>query len=72
MPKEISPQINNRPEVTASYTLPTIDLAGQIHRQTIVDRENGQYLGYVSTILLADRQTISLEFTPKAMEEGLS
>ena len=55
MPKEISPQINNRPEVTASYTLPTIDLAGQIHRQTIVDRENGQYLGYVSTILLADR-----------------
>jgi len=58
VPKEISPQINNRPEVTASYTLPTIDLAGQIHRQTIVDRENGQYLGHVSTILLADRQTI--------------
>jgi len=56
--KEISPQMNNRPEVTANYTLPTIDLAGQIHRQTIVDRENGQYLGHVSTILLADQQTI--------------
>ena len=47
MPKEISPQINNCPEVTARYALPTIDLAGQIHRQT--DRENGQCLGYVST-----------------------
>ena len=27
------------------YTIPTIDLAKQKHRQVIVDREKGQYLG---------------------------
>ena len=41
-----------------SYTIPTIDLAGQTHRQIVVDKEEGQYLGHVSTVLLEDQQTI--------------
>ena len=41
-----------------SYTIPTIDLADQTHRQIVVDKEEGQYLGHVSTVLLEDQQTI--------------
>jgi hypothetical protein len=37
-----------------SYTIPTIDLADQTHRQIVVDKEEGQYLGHVSTVLLED------------------
>ena len=58
MSQEISSQTNNRPPVSANYTIPTIDLANHTDRQIIVDREEGQYLGHVSTILLEDKQTI--------------
>jgi hypothetical protein len=34
------------PPVRRGYTIPLIDLADQKHRQVIVDREKGQYLGF--------------------------
>lgn len=39
---------------SASPELPQIDLASDTARQTIVDREPGQYLGHVSTLTLDD------------------
>ena len=41
-----------------SFTLPLLDLAKQPDRQVIVDREEGQYLGHPSTVLLEDGKTI--------------
>lgn len=35
-----------------------IDLAAETHRQVVVDRQPGQYLGHVSTVLLRDGRTI--------------
>ncbi|UCE42338.1 MAG: exo-alpha-sialidase [Candidatus Aminicenantes bacterium] len=35
-----------------------IDLAAQQHRQVIVDRQGGQYLGHPTTVLLEDGQTM--------------
>ena len=52
------------------YTIPTIDLAGQTFRQTIVDREKGQYLGHPTTVLLKITRRSS-RFTPRAMVVGL-
>ncbi len=35
-----------------------IDLSAQTHRQVIVDREPGQYLGHPTTVLLEDGRTM--------------
>jgi hypothetical protein len=35
-----------------------IDLAEETHRQVIVDREPGQYLGHPTTVLLEDGRTM--------------
>ncbi|NUL82648.1 MAG: exo-alpha-sialidase [Armatimonadetes bacterium] len=35
-----------------------IDLSKETHRQIVVDREPGQYLGHVSTVLLEDGRTL--------------
>ena len=40
------------------YTIPTIDLSAEKHRQIIVDREKGQYLGHPTTVLLEDGKTM--------------
>ena len=40
------------------YTIPVIDLAQERHRQVIVDRQPGQYLGHPTTLLLEDHQTL--------------
>ena len=56
-------------DLPAGYTIPTLDLVGQTDRQTVVDREAGQYLGHVSTTLLPDRRTI-LAFYPKGHGAG--
>lgn len=55
-----SPQTSGAqpPPVRRGYTIPLIDLAGQGHRQVIVDREKGQYLGHPTTVLLKDGKTI--------------
>ncbi len=51
------------------YTIPIIDLSQETHRQVIVDKEPGQYLGHPSTVLLRDNKTI-LAVYPKGHGRG--
>ena len=51
------------------YTLPVIDLAQESHRQVVVDREAGQYLGHPTTCLLEDGQTMLCVY-PKGHGRG--
>jgi len=51
------------------YTIPTIDLSEQKHRQVIVDREKGQYLGHPTTVLLEDGKTMLIVY-PKGHGRG--
>jgi hypothetical protein len=46
------------PPVPRGFTIPLLDLADQEHRQVVVDREPGQYLGHPTTVLLEDGRTI--------------
>ena len=39
------------------YSIPIIDLAADVGRQTVVDREAAQYLGHPTTVLLEDGRT---------------
>jgi len=52
-----------------AYNIPTIDLADETHRQVIVDREPGQYLGHPTTVLLEDNKTIIIVY-PKGHGRG--
>ncbi|MBM4092397.1 MAG: exo-alpha-sialidase [Planctomycetes bacterium] len=47
----------------------TIDLDGQVHRQVVVDREAGQYLGHPTTCLLEDGRTMLCVY-PKGHGRG--
>jgi hypothetical protein len=40
------------------YTLAVVDLAGETERQVVVDREQDQYLGHPTTVLLEDGRTL--------------
>jgi hypothetical protein len=51
------------------FSIPTLDLAGETHRQTVVDREPGQYLGHPTTLLLEDGKTILCVY-PKGHGKG--
>ncbi len=51
------------------YSIPLIDLAGDESRQTIVDREPGQYLGHPTTVLLEDNRTMIVVY-PKGHGRG--
>lgn len=51
------------------YSIPLVDLAHETHRQTIVDREPGQYLGHPTTVLLEDNKTIIAVY-PKGHGRG--
>jgi Neuraminidase (sialidase) len=51
------------------YTVPTIDLANDRHRQVIVDKEQGQYLGHPTTVLLDDNRTMIVVY-PKGHGRG--
>ncbi|MFH5833661.1 sialidase family protein [Halalkalibaculum sp. DA384] len=64
-------EVNKRPgiEQQRGYNIPLIDLAGETDRQVIVDREEGQYLGHPTTVLLDDRKTI-LAVYPKGHGNG--
>jgi hypothetical protein len=55
--------------MTRGYTLPVIDLAQESHRQVVVDREAGQYLGHPTTCLLEDGQTMLCVY-PKGHGRG--
>ena len=56
-------------EPPRGYSIPLIDLAGQEHRQVVVDREQGQYLGHPTTVLLPDGETIYAVY-PKGHGQG--
>ncbi|MCA9217914.1 MAG: exo-alpha-sialidase, partial [Planctomycetales bacterium] len=56
-------------EVARGYSIPTIDLASQTHRQVVVDREPGQYLGHPTTVLLEDKRTMITVY-PKGHGRG--
>ncbi len=51
------------------YSITTIDLAHEAHRQVIVDREPGQYLGHPTTVLLDDGRTMLCVY-PKGHGRG--
>jgi len=51
------------------YSIPLIDLAADTTRQTVVDREPGQYLGHPTTVLLEDGRTIVCVY-PKGHGKG--
>lgn len=46
-----------------------IDLAGDATRQTVIDRETGQYLGHPTTVLLEDGRTLIIVY-PKGHGRG--
>jgi hypothetical protein len=56
-------------EPPRGYSIPLVDLAGQTERQVIVDREQGQYLGHPTTLLLEDGKTILCVY-PKGHGKG--
>ena len=51
------------------YSIPIVDFSKVSDMQTIVDREPGQYLGHVTTVLLDDKKTI-LAVYPKGHGKG--
>ncbi len=51
------------------YTIPTLDLSADRHRQVVVDREKGQYLGHPTTVLLENGRTILCVY-PKGHGRG--
>ncbi|MBM3880565.1 MAG: exo-alpha-sialidase [Verrucomicrobia bacterium] len=57
------------PTPPRGYSLPLIDLAAETHRQVVVDREPGQYLGHPTTCLLEDGRTILCVY-PKGHGRG--
>jgi hypothetical protein len=60
---------NVTPEALDGFTIPLIDLAADTNRQVIVDREEGQYLGHPTTVLLEDGKTILCVY-PKGHGRG--
>jgi hypothetical protein len=54
---------------TRGYEIPLIDLDGETDREVVVDREDGQYLGHVTTVLLEDDKTL-LAVYPKGHGKG--
>ena len=55
--------------VNRGFTIPIIDLAHETHRQVVVDREPGQYLGHPTTVLLPDGRTMIAVY-PKGHGKG--
>ncbi|MBL7218656.1 MAG: exo-alpha-sialidase [Phycisphaerae bacterium] len=66
---DISTGDKKPPAMPRGYTIPTIDLSAQTHRQVIVDREEGQYLGHPTTVLLEDNKTMICVY-PKGHGRG--
>jgi hypothetical protein len=57
------------PSPPRGYSIPVIDLAADTARQTVVDREPGQYLGHPTTVLLEDGRTMIVVY-PKGHGRG--
>ena len=73
LPKlNLNDQDINRPlniEQPKGYNIPLIDLSGETDRQVVIDREEGQYLGHPTTVLLDDKKTIYTVY-PKGHGRG--
>jgi len=54
---------------TSPISIPTIDLDAHRHRQVVVDREKGQYLGHPTTVVLEDQKTMLCVY-PKGHGRG--
>src|SRR5512142_3585336 len=54
---------------SAQHHLRLVDLASDTHRQIVVDREPGQYLGHPTTVLLEDGKTLLCVY-PKGQGKG--
>lgn len=73
--RSIAMQTDGTPQGSGSnpqprgYSVPLIDLSQDCERQVIVDREEGQYLGHVSSVLLEDGKTIVAVY-PKGHGKG--
>jgi len=59
----------SRPPVLRHYTIPTIDISQETHRQVVIDKEPGQYLGHPTTVLLEDNKTMIAVY-PKGHGRG--
>jgi len=59
----------NPPSAHKDRTIRLIDLNNQKHRQIVVDREKGQYLGHPTTVLLEDNKTMLCVY-PKGHGRG--
>ncbi len=46
------------PRRPRGYTIPVVDISQDKHRQVVVDRRQGQYLGHPTTVLMADGKTM--------------
>ena len=44
--------------IIRGYSIPVVDISSDTSRQVLVDREAGQYLGHVTTVLLEDGKTM--------------
>ena len=62
-------QAATRGPVLRHYTIPTIDISHETHRQVIIDKEPGQYLGHPTTVLLEDNRTMIAVY-PKGHGRG--
>ncbi len=67
--KSPSVSADDTPTYMNRVTLPAIDLDQDESRQVIVDKEPGQYLGHVTTVLLEDGKTIYAVY-PKGHGRG--
>src|SRR5262245_49242442 len=65
----LAPPKNLKTKLAPGYTIPTVDISGERERQVIVDREAGQYLGHLTTVLLEDGKTMLIVY-PKGHGRG--
>jgi hypothetical protein len=66
---QILPLLSQENKPNPYFKIPLIDLDKDTFRQVIVDREEGQYLGHPTTVLLEDGKTI-LTVYPKGHGKG--
>ncbi len=63
--QEETPGSTLRPD----YTVPIVDISKDTDRQILIDREEGQYLGHPTTVLLEDNKTMICVY-PKGHGKG--
>lgn len=69
LPCLVNASFATEPSAAPGQGIPLIDLSDQKHRQVVVDREKGQYLGHPTTVLLEDNKTMLCVY-PKGHGRG--